>query len=151
MSDETHSRLIKGATADWEVVVGLEVHAQVTSRAKLFSGASTAFGGEPNTHVSLVDAAMPGMRGAGGPHRARPEGEDQSPFLVRPQELLLSGPAAGLSDIAVQEPDRRRGRDSGRPHPRPFDPRGDRAPASRAGRRQAAARPVADDEFCLSQ
>ena len=61
MSDETHSRLIKGATADWEVVVGLEVHAQVTSRAKLFSGASTAFGGEPNTHVSLVDAAMPGM------------------------------------------------------------------------------------------
>ena len=55
------SRLIKGATGDWEIVVGLEVHAQVTSRAKLFSGASTAFGGEPNTHVSLVDAAMPGM------------------------------------------------------------------------------------------
>src|ERR1700723_3468549 len=55
------SKLIKGATADWEVVIGLEVHAQVTSRAKLFSGASTAFGGEPNTHVSLVDAAMPGM------------------------------------------------------------------------------------------
>src|SRR6202521_4280490 len=55
------SKLIKGATGDWEVVVGLEVHAQVTSRAKLFSGASTAFGGEPNSHVSLVDAAMPGM------------------------------------------------------------------------------------------
>src|ERR1700723_1635229 len=55
------SKLIKGATADWEVIVGLEVHAQVTSRAKLFSGASTAFGGEPNSHVSLVDAAMPGM------------------------------------------------------------------------------------------
>src|SRR5580658_4542424 len=53
--------LIKGATGDWEVIVGLEVHAQVTSRSKLFSGASTAFGGEPNTHVSLVDAAMPGM------------------------------------------------------------------------------------------
>src|ERR1700684_598913 len=61
MSDETHSKLIKGATADWEVVVGLEVHAQVTSRAKRFSGASTAFGGEPNSHVALVDAAMPGM------------------------------------------------------------------------------------------
>ena len=56
-----HSKLIKGATGDWEVIVGLEVHAQVTSRSKLFSGASTAFGGEPNTHVSLVDAAMPGM------------------------------------------------------------------------------------------
>ena len=55
------SKLIKGATGDWEMVIGLEVHAQVTSRSKLFSGASTAFGGEPNTHVSLVDAAMPGM------------------------------------------------------------------------------------------
>ncbi len=54
-------RLIKGATGDWEVVVGMEVHAQVTSKAKLFSGASTEFGGAPNSHVSLVDAAMPGM------------------------------------------------------------------------------------------
>src|SRR5215471_393994 len=55
------SKLIKGATGDWEVVIGMEVHAQVTSRAKLFSGAATDFGGEPNSHVSLVDAAMPGM------------------------------------------------------------------------------------------
>jgi aspartyl-tRNA(Asn)/glutamyl-tRNA(Gln) amidotransferase subunit B len=55
------SKLIKGATGDWEVVVGMEVHAQVNSRAKLFSGASTEFGGEPNAHVALVDAAMPGM------------------------------------------------------------------------------------------
>src|ERR1700676_5262299 len=55
------SKLIKGTTGDWEVVIGIEVHAQVTSQAKLFSGASTAFGGEPNSHVSLVDAAMPGM------------------------------------------------------------------------------------------
>ena len=54
-------KLIKGATGDWEVVIGMEIHAQVTSRSKLFSGASTAFGGEPNSHVSLVDAAMPGM------------------------------------------------------------------------------------------
>src|SRR6202140_3416836 len=53
--------LIKGATGDWEVVIGMEVHAQVTSNSKLFSGASTEFGGEPNSHVSLVDAAMPGM------------------------------------------------------------------------------------------
>ena len=52
---------IKGATGDWEVVIGLEVHAQITSNAKLFSGASTAFGAEPNSQVSLVDAAMPGM------------------------------------------------------------------------------------------
>jgi aspartyl-tRNA(Asn)/glutamyl-tRNA(Gln) amidotransferase subunit B len=55
------SKLIKGATGDWEIVIGMEVHAQVTSNAKLFSGASTEFGGEPNSHVSLVDAAMPGM------------------------------------------------------------------------------------------
>ena len=55
------SKLIKGATGDWEVIIGLEVHAQVSSRAKLFSGASTEFGGEANSHVSLVDAAMPGM------------------------------------------------------------------------------------------
>ncbi len=55
------SKLIKGATGDWEVVIGLEVHAQVNSKSKLFSGAATAFGGEPNSHVSLVDAAMPGM------------------------------------------------------------------------------------------
>src|ERR1700751_1404930 len=55
------NNLIKGATGDWEMVIGLEVHAQVTSQSKLFSGASTEFGGEPNSHVSLVDAAMPGM------------------------------------------------------------------------------------------
>jgi aspartyl-tRNA(Asn)/glutamyl-tRNA(Gln) amidotransferase subunit B len=60
-TDPAEATLVKGATGDWEVIVGLEVHAQVTSRAKLFSGASTAFGGEPNSHVSLVDAAMPGM------------------------------------------------------------------------------------------
>src|SRR5580693_2918565 len=60
-TDRASAKLIKGATGDWEVIVGLEVHAQVTSRSKLFSGASTAFGGEPNSHVSLVDAAMPGM------------------------------------------------------------------------------------------
>src|SRR5213595_3841325 len=54
-------KLIKGATGEWEVVIGMEIHAQVTSNSKLFSGASTAFGGDPNSQVSLVDAAMPGM------------------------------------------------------------------------------------------
>jgi aspartyl-tRNA(Asn)/glutamyl-tRNA(Gln) amidotransferase subunit B len=61
MNAPAKSKLIKGESGEWEIVIGLEVHAQVTSNAKLFSGASTAFGGEPNTHVSLVDAAMPGM------------------------------------------------------------------------------------------
>src|SRR5438132_13327379 len=55
------SKLIKGRMGHWEVVIGMEVHAQVTSQSKLFSGASTVFGGEPNSQVSLVDAAMPGM------------------------------------------------------------------------------------------
>ena len=54
-------QFVKGATGDWEIVVGMEVHAQVSSKSKLFSGASTEFGGAPNSHVSLVDAAMPGM------------------------------------------------------------------------------------------
>ena len=54
-------KLIKGAIADWEVIIGMEIHAQVTSEAKLFSGASTEFGRPPNSNVSLVDAAMPGM------------------------------------------------------------------------------------------
>ncbi|MDJ0951909.1 MAG: Asp-tRNA(Asn)/Glu-tRNA(Gln) amidotransferase subunit GatB, partial [Alphaproteobacteria bacterium] len=53
--------MIQGATGEWEMVIGLEVHAQVISEAKLFSGASTAFGAEPNSQVSLIDAAMPGM------------------------------------------------------------------------------------------
>jgi aspartyl-tRNA(Asn)/glutamyl-tRNA(Gln) amidotransferase subunit B len=52
---------IKGATGDWEIVIGMEVHAQVLAKSKLFSGASAEFGGAPNDHVSLVDAAMPGM------------------------------------------------------------------------------------------
>jgi aspartyl-tRNA(Asn)/glutamyl-tRNA(Gln) amidotransferase subunit B len=61
MADASAPYRIQGATGEWEVVIGLEVHAQVTSQAKLFSGASTEFGAEPNTQVSLVDAAMPGM------------------------------------------------------------------------------------------
>ena len=55
------AQLLKGETGDWELVIGLEVHAQVSSEAKLFSSAATKFGAEPNSQVSLVDAAMPGM------------------------------------------------------------------------------------------
>ncbi len=54
-------KVIAGATNDWELVIGMEVHAQVASKAKLFSGASTQFGAEPNSNVAFVDAAMPGM------------------------------------------------------------------------------------------
>jgi aspartyl-tRNA(Asn)/glutamyl-tRNA(Gln) amidotransferase subunit B len=62
VSDRTEpASFIHGAQGDWEIVIGMEVHAQVLSKAKLFSGASTTFGAEPNTQVSFVDAAMPGM------------------------------------------------------------------------------------------
>ena len=54
------NNLIKGETGDWEVVIGIEVHAQIVSNSKLFSSASTKFGGEHNTQVSFVDAGMPG-------------------------------------------------------------------------------------------
>ncbi len=61
MTDTTATKIIKGETGDWEMVIGLEVHAQVISNSKLFSGASTEFGSAQNDNVSLVDAAMPGM------------------------------------------------------------------------------------------
>src|ERR1700759_368545 len=61
MSTETKIKTIKGETGDWEIVIGMEVHAQVLSNSKLFSGASTEFGAEPNSQVSFVDAGMPGM------------------------------------------------------------------------------------------
>lgn len=56
-----HTYVLQGATGDWEIVIGLEVHAQVASNSKLFSGSATEYGAEPNTQVSLIDAAMPGM------------------------------------------------------------------------------------------
>ena len=65
MLDLTHTapkpKVIAGATGDWELVIGMEIHAQIASRAKLFSGASTQVGSEPNANVAFVDAAMPGM------------------------------------------------------------------------------------------
>src|SRR6201995_4411816 len=61
MSTETKIKTIKGQTGDWEIVVGMEVHAQILSESKLFSGAATAFGAEPNSQVSFIDAGMPGM------------------------------------------------------------------------------------------
>ena len=61
MRDIEPRKLLKGETGDWEVIIGLEVHAQVSSTSKLFSGSSTTYGAGPNENVSLVDAAMPGM------------------------------------------------------------------------------------------
>ena len=100
---------IEGSTGAWEVVVGLEVHAQVISKSKLFSGAATDFGAAPNTQVSFVDAAFPGMLpvinrvcvAAGGAHRARPERAHQHGQPLRSQELFLSRSACRLSDQPV--------------------------------------------------
>ena len=61
MSGAAKNKYIKGETGDWEIVIGMEVHAQVLSNSKLFSGASTEFGGEPNNQVSFIDAGFPGM------------------------------------------------------------------------------------------
>ena len=138
------SKLIKGATGDWEVVIGMEVHAQVTSKSKLFSGASTEFGGEPNTHVSLVDAAMPGMLPVINEECVRQavrtglglKAQINLQIGVRPEELFLSRPAAGLSDQPVQIADRGRGRGRRRSAGRRERHRRHRAAASRAGRRQ---------------
>ena len=61
MNAPVKNKLLKGETGEWEIVIGMEVHAQVLSNAKLFSGASTQFGGEPNSQVSFIDAGFPGM------------------------------------------------------------------------------------------
>ena len=149
------SKLIKGATGDWEVVIGMEVHAQVVSKSKLFSGASTEFGGEPNSHVSLVDAAMPGMLpvineecvaqavrsglGLKAKINLRSRFDRKNYFYPDlPQGYQIS---------PVQEPDRRRGCRQRRCDADGADRGRHRAPASGAGRRQVAARPVADQSF----
>src|SRR5882724_8825789 len=61
MDAHVKNKLLKGETGNWEIVIGMEVHAQVLSKSKLFSGASTEFGAEPNSQVSFVDAAMAGV------------------------------------------------------------------------------------------
>ncbi len=101
-------KLIEGANGPWELVIGMEIHAQVASKAKLFSGASTAFGAEPNSNVAFVDAAMPGMLPVVNEFCIEQavrtglglKAQDQPDLGLRPQELLLPRPAAGLPDSA---------------------------------------------------
>ena len=120
-------RLIKGQTGDWEIVIGMEVHAQVLSKSKLFSGASTEFGAEPNSQVSFVDAGMPGMlpvineqmRRAGGAHRPGPEGARSiCTSIFDRKNYFYPDLPPGLSDQPVQEPHRGRGRSHHRPQGR---------------------------------
>ena len=154
----TSGKSVKGATGDWEVVIGLEVHAQVTSNAKLFSGASTEFGGEPNSHVSLVDAAMPGMLpvineqcvrqavrtglGLNAKINLRSVFDRKNYFYPDlPQGYQISqykSPIVGEGEVMVDTGWRR----SLRRH---------RATTSGAGCRQVAARPDPDHVVCRSQ
>ena len=135
---------LQGSTGPWEVVVGLEVHAQVISRAKLFSGAATAFGAEPNSQVSFVDAAFPGMlpvvnaecvaqavRTGLGLNARINTGQP-----VRPEELFLCRPALRLSDQPVRASDRRHRPDRGRVVGWVHQGDRDHPAASGAGRRQ---------------
>ena len=118
--------LIKGETGDWEVVLGLEVHAQVISDAKLFSGAPTTFGAEPNTQVSLVDAAMPGMLpviNARCVEQAVRTGLGLNAKInlrsvFDRKNYFYADLPRRLPDLAVQGPDRRRGRGRARPRGR---------------------------------
>jgi aspartyl-tRNA(Asn)/glutamyl-tRNA(Gln) amidotransferase subunit B len=104
--------LIEGKTGKWEVILGLEVHAQVISNSKLFSGAATAFGAEPNTQVSLVDAGFPGMLPVINEiciEQAVSTGlglkaGDQPQVGVRPEELFLRRSAGRLSDLQFTQP-----------------------------------------------
>ena len=113
-----HLRMPAGNRMKWEVVIGLETHAQLSTQSKIFSGASTAFGASPNTQASAVDIALPGVlpvlnRGAvrtRDPLRARGQRQDQPPLDIRAQELFLSRPAQGLSDQPVRAAGRRRRR-----------------------------------------
>ena len=150
-------RFIPGATGDWEVIIGLEVHAQVTSEAKLFSGASTSFGAAPNANVSLVDAAMPGMLPVINEECVRQairtglglKAEINHKSIFDRKNYFYPDLAAGLSDLAVQAADRRRGKGH---HLDRAGSRGQvrgrggrhRAPASRTGRRQVDPRPAPD-------
>ena len=151
--------LIEGRTGAWEIVIGLEVHAQVISKAKLFSGAATEFGAEPNTQVSPVDAAFPGMlpvinrvcveqavkTGLGL------EAEINLGCVFDRKNYFYPDLPAGyqisqyLQPIVGQGPGRAR-------HARRLDARDRHHPAaSRAGRRQEPARPASEPDLCRSQ
>ncbi len=146
---------IHGATGEWEVVIGLEVHAQVTSNAKLFSGAATEFGAEPNTQVSLIDAAMPGMLPVPNRECLRQavrtgmalEAKINPLVALRPEELFLSDlpqgyqisqlyhPIVGEGEIEILVDEKDDGLGQARRH---------RAHPCRAGCRQADARSASD-------
>ena len=141
------NKLISGATGDWEVVIGMEIHAQVTSNAKLFSGASAEYGGAPNDHVSLVDAAMPGMLPVINEECVKQairtglglEAKINLRSVFDRKNYFYPDLPQGYQISQVQASDRRRRRRDRRRIAERAHHRGHRASASRAGRRQVAA------------
>ena len=139
---------VRGATGDWEVVVGLEVHAQVTSNAKLFSGAPATYGGEPNSQVSPVDAGMPGMLPVVNAYCVEQAVRTGLGLRARINRLSVferknyfyPGPAERLPDQPVPAPDRRRGCPHDRPAGRRLEAGRHHPAASRDGRRQVGPR-----------
>ena len=163
MADAGAPFRIKGETGEWEVVVGLEVHAQITAtKSKLFSGAATAFGAEPNTQVSLVDAAMPGMLPVPNKECIRQAVRtgmaldakinrwsrfDRKNYFYAdlPQGYQISQlyhPLVGEGEVEILLDEKDESSDQAHRH---------RAHPRRAGRGQADARPASDDELRRSQ
>ncbi len=132
---------------NWETVIGLEIHAQLATASKIFSGAATRYGAAPNTQASLVDLGYPG-RAAGAQRRSRAHGDevrprdglhDRAPLGVRAQELLLSRPAEGLPDQPVRAADRAHAAAS-RSSSRTAATKAHRASRARTSRRTRASR-----------
>ena len=144
-----HRRVPRGVCLmEWETVIGLEIHAQLATRSKIFSGSATAYGAPPNAQANLVDLAYPGRAAGaqrrGGAHGGEVRAGDQrargAPLGVRAQELLLSRSAQGLSDQPVRAADRRRRGGRHRARGRQRQAHRHHARASGGGCRQVAAR-----------
>ena len=133
---------------NWETVIGLEIHAQLATRSKIFSSAPTAYGAAPNTQANLVDLGYPGVLPVLNREAVRMAvkfglavgAHGRAPLGVRAQELLLSGPAEGLSDQPVREADRGEGPARDRARRRRAQDGRHHARAPRRGRGQVAAR-----------
>ena len=144
------SYALQGSTGTWEVVVGLEVHAQVISKAKLFSGAATAFGAEPNSQVSFVDAAFPGMlpvvnRECVAQAVRTGLGLNAHINMVSRfdrKNYFYADLPSGYQISQFEHPDRRHRRNRGRTRRRLHQDHRHHPPASGTGRRQIHPRPA---------
>ncbi len=141
----------ESAMSEWETVIGLEIHAQLSTKSKIFSASATAYGAAPNAQANLVDLGYPGvlpvLNAAGGGVRGEVRSCDRrrgvAALGVRAQELLLPGPSEGLSDQPVRAAHRREGQARSRAGRRLEEGRRHHARAPRRGCGQVPARRVA--------